>query len=69
MNRLKLMRISKGLSQRELGKLASVNSSYICNAESRGMTLYPNQAKRIADALGWHGDPMDLFEEVEVATC
>ncbi len=27
---------------------------------------YPKRAKRIADALGWEGDPMELFEEVEV---
>lgn len=27
---------------------------------------YPNWAKRIADALGWEGDPMELFEEASL---
>lgn len=65
MNRLKFLRLSRGLSQRELGRLSSVNASYICTAESRGLTLYEGQAKRLSDALGWDGDPMALFEEVK----
>ena len=64
MKRLEFMRRSNGWSQRKLGEAAGVSASYICNAESRGMTLYPNQAKRLADALGWRGDPAELFEEV-----
>lgn len=67
MVRLKLLRLNKKLSQRALGERAKVNASYICNAESRGMILYPNQAERVASALGWDGDPMELFEEVEIA--
>lgn len=64
MTRLEFIRRSKGWSQRKLGEAAKVSASYICNAESRGMTLYPNQTKRLADALGWKGDPAELFEEV-----
>lgn len=62
---LKRLRMFKGYSQRQLGELAHVSASYICNAESRGMTLYPNQAARLAKALGWEGDPSALFEEVQ----
>ncbi len=65
MKRLEFMRRNGGLSQRGLGAKARVDASYICNAESRGMRLYPAQAVRLADALGWEGDPMELFEEVE----
>lgn len=66
MKRLEFLRRDKEFSQRELGKRAGVNASYICNAERRGMELYPSQAKRLADALGWRGEPSELFEEVKV---
>lgn len=64
MKRLEFMRRDNGLSQRELGRLSGVNASYICNAERRGMELYPSQAQRLAEALEWRGDPSQLFEEV-----
>lgn len=64
MKRLEFRRRGKGWSQRKLGEIAGVNASYICNAEKRGMILYPPQAKRIAEALGWKGDPAALFEDV-----
>lgn len=64
MRRLEFLRRTHGLSQRELGKLACVNASYICNAEKRGMILYTDQASRIAKALDWEGEPSKLFEEV-----
>lgn len=65
MKRLEFMRRNQRKSQRGLGLEAGVNASYICNAERRGMVLYPGQAARIAKALGWTGDPMELFEEVD----
>lgn len=64
MKRLQFMRLDQKKSQRALGSEAGVNASYICNAERRGMVLYPAQAQRLAHALGWGGDPMELFEEV-----
>lgn len=64
MTKLEFLRRSKGLSQRQLGNISGVNASYICNAEKRGLILYPNQAKRIANALKWEGAPDDLFSEV-----
>lgn len=69
MKRLEFLRRNAALSQRGLGKAARVDASYICNAEKRGMSLYPSQAVRLADALGWKGDPMELFEEVEDREC
>lgn len=64
MKRLEFLRRDRKLSQRELGKRAGVNASYICNAERRGMELYPSQAQRLAAALDWLGEPSELFEEV-----
>ena len=66
MKRVKYLRQERGLSQRALGERARVDASYICNAESRGLKLYPSQEERIAEALGWEGDPAELFEESEV---
>ncbi len=66
MKRIRQMREGKGLSMRQLGSRCRppVAASYICYAEN-GLTLGAGQAKRLADALGWEGDPMELFEEVE----
>lgn len=66
MNKLKYIRQESGMSQRELAERADVSASYICNAENRGLKLYPGQAQRVADVLGWDDDPMKLFDEVEV---
>ena len=67
MIRLEFLRRQAKLSQRGLGEMCSprVGACYICNAEKRGMKLYASQAQRLADALGWTGDPEELFEEVE----
>lgn len=64
MTRLEFMRRSAGYSQRKLSEKSSVNAADISRAEKRGLILYPCQSERIADALGWTGDPMELFEEV-----
>ena len=66
MKRIKYLRQEMGLSQRALGERARVDASYICNAESRGLRLYQSQQARLAEALGWEGDPAALFEEIEV---
>lgn len=65
MKRLEALRKNKALTQRALGKMANVAAADICKAEKRCLMLYPSQAVRIADSLGWEGDPMELFEEVE----
>lgn len=57
-------RKKKGLSQSKLARLADVNSSSMSRIENGKEPAYPRRGKRIADALGWAGDPMELFEEV-----
>lgn len=64
MKQLEFLRRNLKWSQRKLGDVSSVDARYICNAEKRGMILYPKQAKRLADALDWTGDPDELFKEV-----
>lgn len=66
MQRLTMLRKEKGLSQRALSRKSGVDASTISRAEKQAL-MYRSQAKNIADALGWEGDPMELFEEVEAA--
>ena len=53
-----------GLSQSKLARLADVNQTSMSRVERGLEPAYPMRAQRIADALGWRGDPMELFEEV-----
>ena len=65
MTRLQLELLRRGVSQRELAERASVSESSlsrICNGKE---PAYPRRGKRIAEALGWTGDPQELFEEVD----
>lgn len=52
------------LSKRKLERLSNVCAPYISKAETRGLRLYPVQMERIAKALNWEGNPMELLEEV-----
>ena len=64
MQRLTMLRKEKGLSQRALSRVSGIDASTISRAEKQSL-MYRAQAQKIADALGWEGDPMELFEEVE----
>ena len=52
-----------GLSQSKLARLADVNQTSMSRIERGLEPAYPMRAKRIALALGWSGDPLELFEE------
>lgn len=60
-----LERQKLGMSQAALARATGANPSSISRIESGKEPPYPLRARRIADALGWEGDPMALFEEVE----
>lgn len=64
--RVVVERQRNGLSQAELARRIGANQSSVCRIEKGKEPPYPLRAKRIADALGWKGDPMELFEDVEV---
>lgn len=56
----------RGMTQADCASKAGVNKASmnrICNGKE---PPYPQRAKRIAEALGWEGDPAALFEEIEV---
>ena len=64
MMKLVEVRRKAGLSQSKLARLADVNQTSMSRVERGLEPAYPMRAQRIADALGWRGDPMELFEEV-----
>ena len=60
-----MMRKQKGMTQRGLAKMAHINSMYMNLFETGRANPSAVQAKKIARALGYSGDPMDLFEEID----
>lgn len=64
MLRVELERKEQGISQAKLARLAEVNATSMSRIERGKEPAYPRRGKRIAEALGWAGDPMELFEEV-----
>lgn len=64
MKRVVLERQKLGMSQAKLARVADVNQSCMSRIETGKEPPYPHRGRRIADALGWKGDPMELFEEV-----
>ena len=60
---LERMRKAKGLSQRGLAGAAKVDTPFICTCERYGFGKGV-RLKRLADYLGWSGDPEGLLEEL-----
>lgn len=64
--RLRAMREEQGLSLRRLGAKCSppINATYISNTERWGAG-YEGHLVRLAEALGYDGDPHDLLQPVD----
>ena len=56
----------RGLSQAKLARMCDVNETSMSRIVRGLEPPYPKRGQRIADALGWEGDPAELFEEIEV---
>ncbi len=65
--RLTIERERLGLSQAKLARLAEINATSLSRIEGGKEPAFPKRGQRIAEAIGWKGDPMELFEEVEEA--
>lgn len=63
--RLSALRKSKNMSMSALARKAEMHVSSISAIENNHLWPYPGQMKKIADALGWKGDPAELFEEAK----
>ena len=52
------------MSQAECARRAGINQTSLSRIMMGKEPAYPHRGQRIADAVGWDGDPADLFEEV-----
>lgn len=66
MTRLQLELLRRDMSQRELAKRAHVNEASISRICHGREPAYPKRGERIARALGWTGDPAELFMDVRL---
>lgn len=53
------------ISQSECARRAGVNQTSISRIVNRKEPAFPDRGRKIAEAIGWEGDPAELFEEVE----
>ena len=56
-----------GWTRRELGARADLHPARVGVIENGHVVPYPVELERLARALGYHGDPADLLEEVDDA--
>ena len=64
MTRLEALRVGAGLSKSKLARMAELSPALVTYAQQRGFRLYPVQLTRLANAIGWPGDPAALLDEV-----
>ena len=57
---------ARKLTQAKLARKADVNESSMSRIVRGVEPAYSGRGQRIADALGWEGDPAELFEEVTI---
>lgn len=65
MMRMTKIREEQRLSKSALARKADMHVSSVCQIENGRLSAYPGQARKLAAALGWQGEPSELFEEVE----
>ena len=64
MLRLTQQRVSRGLSKARVARRAGLDQALMSRVESGRYRPYGGELRRIAEALGWEGDPIVLLEEV-----
>ena len=55
----------RGVSQAKAARLSDVNETSMSRIVRGVEPPYPHRGQRIADALGWQGDPAELFAEID----
>lgn len=61
---LRLVLWRKRMTQADLARRTGIDPASVSRIVRGVEPAYPRRGKRIADALGWEGDPAKLFEEV-----
>lgn len=65
MLRITKLRMERALTKTKLGALADVHPARVGQVENERVRPYPPELRRLADALGWQGEPEELLEEVK----
>lgn len=65
MKRLRFERKKKELSQRQLAQRADMAVQTVSAIECGALRGWPGQLTRLADALGYTGDPIGLTDDVD----
>lgn len=58
-------REARGWSKSELGRQARLHPARVGQGENGRAVLYDVELQRLADALGWMGDPAQLLQDVD----
>lgn len=58
-------RQNMGLSMSALARKAGMHPSSVSQIENGRLVAYPGQVAKLSKAVGWKGDPAELFEEVD----
>lgn len=66
MLRIKYELIHRGISQTEFAKAVGLKPQAVSRIVNGLEPPYSKRGKRIAAALGWEGDPAELFQEVDI---
>ena len=65
--RLRLLRTEAGLHIEDLARIAEVHKSTISKIETKAVRCpSPKTLRKLADALEYQGDPLELLEHVDV---
>lgn len=64
MRRCKLERLISNMKQSELARVTGMHPTSISAIENGHLRPYQGQVDKLVKALGWDGDPAELFEEV-----
>lgn len=65
MLRIKRELFERGITQAEVCRRAHVNPASLSRIVAGKEPAYTERGARIAEAIGWTGDPGELFKEVE----
>ena len=65
MKRIKQALSDHGMTQKELAGKAGIDPATVSRIVNGKTAVYGGWSVRIAEALGWTGDPKELFEEVD----
>lgn len=70
MKYLRRLREQNAWSRAELARRAQMSNGTVGQIEAGRFIPYESQLRKLADALGWDGDPAALLEEVgDDASC